>query len=97
MSDKAVPQEAKALPPARGRVVYCGPNMPGGLLQRFSVFKGGVPPYVTELVAACPEAQQLIVPTDELAATRAAIEVRGTAANLAYCAMMDYFTGGSGK
>ena len=63
---------------AQGTMIYVGPNIPGGALQRFQVFRGGLPPYVEKVVASVPEAGALIVPVAELETMRRKIETPGT-------------------
>ena len=36
------------------RLIYVGPNIPGGILQRFQIFKGGLPPHAKELFDKVP-------------------------------------------
>ena len=60
------------------RLVYVGPNVPGGILQRFQVFKGGLPPYCKDLFGKIPEIKELFVPVEGLEALRRKIEESGT-------------------
>jgi hypothetical protein len=60
------------------RLVYVGPNVPGGILQRFQVFKGGLPPYCNNLLEKIPELKELFVPVEGLEATRQKIAESGT-------------------
>jgi hypothetical protein len=60
------------------RLAYVGPNVPGGILQRFQVFKGGLPPYCKDLFERVPEIKELFVPVEALEATRKKIEEPGT-------------------
>jgi len=59
------------------RLIYVGPNAPGGILQRFQVFKGGLPPYCKDLFEQVPEIKELFVPVEELSAVREKIEESG--------------------
>lgn len=79
------------------RFVYCGPNIPGGLLQQFTVFKGGTPGYLDEVKEACPEIGNLFVPPDQVMTVRRNIGVAGTAVNIAYAAVVDYCAKGGPK
>lgn len=73
------PEEARCVrTKAQGTVIYVGPNIPGGALQRFQVFKGGLPPYVEKVVEKIPEAGGLIVPVSELETIRRKIETPGS-------------------
>ena len=59
-------------------VIYTGPNIFALALQKFQVFKGGLPPYVHRAIEKIPEIKSLIVPVSELEAMRAKIEKSGT-------------------
>jgi len=50
--------------------VYIGPNLPGGQLAGFTVYKNGLPAYVRELQEQTPELKKLFVPVADLAAAR---------------------------
>ncbi|GHV45265.1 hypothetical protein FACS1894204_03930 [Synergistales bacterium] len=60
------------------RLAYVGPNVPGGVLQRFQVFKGGLPPYCKDLLDKIPEMKELFVPVEFLEDFRRKIEEPGT-------------------
>ena len=60
-------------------VIYTGPNVFALALQRFQVFKGGLPPYVKRAIEIIPDIHKLIVPVNELEAMRAKIDKPGTA------------------
>jgi hypothetical protein len=60
------------------RLVYVGPNVPGGILQRFQVFKGGLPPHCKDLLEKVPEIKELFVPVEGLEAMRRKIGEPGT-------------------
>lgn len=59
-------------------VIYTGPNIYGMALQRFQVYRGGLPPYVKRAIEEIPEIKSLIVPVSELEAMLAKIEQPGT-------------------
>ena len=59
-------------------VVYTGPNIFSLALQKFQVFRGGLPPYVKRAIEKIPEIEHLIVPVSELEAMRAKIDKPGT-------------------
>ncbi len=73
VDDNAVP-EAEA-----DTVIYTGPNIFALALQRFQVFRGGLPPYVKRAIEKIPEIKQLIVPVNKLEGMRARINKPGTA------------------
>lgn len=72
------------------RLIYCGPNITGGILKRYAVFKGGLPGYLDALFAACPAAKSLCVPIADLAATETAIKKKGTAEHTLYAEVAQY-------
>ena len=77
----------KAQPAAKtkpARCIYCGPNLPSGVLQRHTVFKGGLPAHLDALIAECPAIAELCIPIAELAATDKAISAKGTQAHTLY-------------
>lgn len=59
-------------------VIYTGPNIFALALQKFQVFRGGLPPYVKRAIEKIPEIEHLIVPVNELEAMRAKIDKPGT-------------------
>lgn len=69
------------------QVMYIGPNLAGGLLQRAMVFKGGLPPEVNALFDKEPLLKNLFVPTDKLAEAEKELKTAGTLLNEAYTAV----------
>ena len=59
-------------------VIYTGPNIIAMALQKFQVFRGGLPPYVTRAIEKIPEIKNLIVPVTELETMRQKIGRPGT-------------------
>ena len=60
------------------RFIYCGPNIPGGALQRYAVFKGGFPGHLDDLFDKCPAIKCLFVPVTSLAKAEQSINTKGT-------------------
>jgi hypothetical protein len=60
------------------RLVYVGPNVPDGILQRFQVFKGGFPPHCKDLFKEIPEIKELFVSIEDLETMRKKIDDPGT-------------------
>ena len=58
--------------------IYTGPNIFKMALQRFQVFRGGLPPYVKRAIERIPDIEKLIVPVSELEAMRRKTEKPGT-------------------
>ena len=59
-------------------MIYTGPNVFAMNLQRFRVFRGGLPPAVRRAIEKIPEIEPLIVPVSELEETRQKISKPGT-------------------
>ena len=76
------------------RLIYCGPNLPGGKLTKYRVFKGGIPEYLNDVIAKCPEIKRLFVPTADLQITENAISTKGTPQQLAYEAVQKIISKG---
>ena len=51
---KTYPDQVKSEPVKREQLIYIGPNVPGGMLQRYQVFRGGIPEHVKQIVEKCP-------------------------------------------
>lgn len=49
------------------RLIYLGPNHPRGLIVNSTIFKGGTPQGITDLLEKCPSAKALLVPTNQAA------------------------------
>ena len=58
--------------------IYTGPNIFAMALQRFQVFRGGLPPYVRRAIEKLPDIEALIVPVSELEDMRRKIDRPGT-------------------
>lgn len=62
------------------QVIYCGPSLPRQYaLPQYQIFNNGLPAHVEQAIEVCPAINPLIVPVDQLAATRIAIASKGTA------------------
>ena len=78
---KISPDQAKSEPVKREQLIYIGPNVPGGMLQRYQVFRGGIPEHVKQIVEKCPAVKSLFVPVDGFAAAEQEISIAGSANN----------------
>lgn len=74
--------------------IYCGPSLPNGLMARFTVYRGGLPPHLNEQFESCPALKQLIVPVEKLAETVAAINTTGSAESTWHKEIQAHFNGG---
>jgi len=59
-------------------VVYCGPSV-RGVARQYTVYQGGVPQALAEFGKNHPAVMALTVPLERFAATRTALESKGTA------------------
>ncbi len=80
----AKPDAKKEAPVKPERLIYCGPSLPGGLLQQHTIFKGGIPGHLKDAIEKCPGIKALFVPPAKLAAVAAAIRSPGSLENLRY-------------
>ncbi|GEB35306.1 hypothetical protein [Brevibacillus parabrevis] len=71
------------------QLIYVGPNLPGGRLMQYTVFRGGVPEYLTDLFEKQPAIRQLIVPVRDLAAAQAKTGTPGTLEHALYQQVKD--------
>ncbi|NPV30657.1 MAG: hypothetical protein HPY58_13625 [Firmicutes bacterium] len=76
------------------QLIYCGPNIPGGVLQRYTVFKGGLPAHLEELFNKCPAVKLLFVPVTDLARTEKAIATKGTLENAYFNEVLQFISKG---
>lgn len=60
------------------RLIYVGPNIPGGVLWTGQVFKGGYPPHLAELFERHPEVKELFVPVATLSEVQKKIRTAGS-------------------
>jgi hypothetical protein len=78
----------------KDKVIYCGPNIPGGMLSKYRIFKDGIPEYLNELIDKCPEIKMLFVPVAELTRANRAIDIKGTPEQIAYEKVMKFISKG---
>lgn len=87
---------AKAEPVVKERpLIYCGPNLPKGVLLQFTTFKGGgMPKYLDKHVEACPAIKRLCVSVADMAKTIDAINKMGTSESVWAGQVLNYIKGG---
>lgn len=59
------------------QIVYIGDNF-GTTLLKDTVFIGGIPDYIQEIIKEVPRMEDLFVPLNELVAAKVALETQGT-------------------
>ncbi|MGG4447631.1 hypothetical protein [Brevibacillus porteri] len=82
-------QEKRGAKPQQDQLIYVGPNIPGGRLMQYTVFRGGVPEYLNDLFEKQPAIQQLIVPVKELVAFQSQVGTPGTLEHTLYQQVKD--------
>jgi hypothetical protein len=70
------------------QLIYIGPNLPGGRLSKNTVFRGGLPVYLNDLLEQQPSIKDLIVPVSETAAAQEKTQMSGTPEFIAYQNLM---------
>ncbi|MEC0237751.1 hypothetical protein P4H71_25885 [Paenibacillus kribbensis] len=76
------------------QLIYIGPNLPGGRLAKSLIVRGGFPAYLEDVAEKVPEIRQLFVPVSELAASKVALAMPGSALQIAYAAVIAAVKGG---
>lgn len=61
-----------------GPMIYVGPNLPGGKLSAYTVFRGGIPAHVSALADKMPDIHLLIVPIEQFAEAQQKARTQGT-------------------
>lgn len=69
------------------QLIYVGPNLPGGRLTQYTVFRGSVPAYLVDLIEKHAEITDLIVPVKSLVDAQSKSKQVGTIENIAYDAL----------
>ena len=91
---KTYPDQVKSEPVKREQLIYIGPNVPGGMLQRYQVFRGGKPEHLKDLFEKCPALQGLFVQVTDLAVAEKALGMAGTVENTLYREAAKFFAKG---
>ena len=60
------------------QLIYCGPNLLGGRIMKYTVFRGGIPVYLNDLLEELPDIRELIVPISKLTDVQAKTLKQGT-------------------
>lgn len=75
--------EKQAAPETPERLIYLGPNIAGGALQRYTVFKGGLPKHIKALFTGKAYLRLFVEPA-KMAETMQKIERKGTPERMIY-------------
>lgn len=77
------------------RLIYCGPNLPGGVLFKYQVFKGGYPEHLKETFEKCPAIKSMFVAPGELNEMRIKKDKAGTYENKLLRDIEKFIAGGA--
>lgn len=89
--EKPKARQEKAQPKAEKpeATIYIGPNLPGGRLTSFRVFREGLPSYLGDLLQERPELKRLIVPLSSFQEARKRVATPGTIEHAAAAKMLE--------
>jgi hypothetical protein len=79
------------------RLIYIGPNLPGGKLSKYAIYKGGLPTHLNDVYEACPAIKKLFVEPSSMAKKEQAIQQKGTPESVFYSQVLDYSKKGGGQ
>ena len=71
------------------KLIYIGPRLSRGRLQRYTVYIGGYPTHLVKEFAACPQLKRLFVPLADKEAAVKATQTAGTPLNKYYKMAME--------
>ncbi len=94
---QVAPVAKKTTKPNVKRLIYVGPNIPGGILHKFTVFKGGIPKHIEPLIKKCSVIEKMFVPVKEFPEKSKAIEQKGTPENIFYRQIIEFVNKGGLK
>ena len=79
------------------RLIYIGPNLPGGKLSKYAIYKGGIPTHLNDVYEACPAIKKLFVAPSIMAKKEQAINQKGTPESVFFNQVLDYIKKGGEK
>lgn len=77
-STESIQPEPKTAKEQVETVIYTGESLPGGTLQRYSVFQNGLPKALEVHFEKCPAIKELLVPISDLSETKINLDVIGS-------------------
>lgn len=77
------------------QLIYCGPSLPRGILNQFTVYRGGLPKHLEPHFEKCPAIKRLFVPVENLNETLRAVKKPGTAESVWFRQALEYIQGGA--
>lgn len=76
-----------------GSAIYLGPSLPS-ILNRFTVYKDGVPKHLDKIIIDCPEIQRLFVPVAKMSEVIEKINKTGTPYNVWFNNIIEFIKKG---
>jgi hypothetical protein len=73
----------------KGSLIYLGPNIPS-IINRFTVYKDGMPKHLDKNFQDCPDIQKLFVPVAKLSEVLEKINKTGTPYNVWYSTVIEF-------
>lgn len=92
---KIMTQEKSDTPEQPEALMYCGPNLPKGILNQFTVYRSGLPKHLDEHLKSCPAIARLFVPVERMTATMQLIGTAGTSENVWFEQVVQFSRGGA--
>lgn len=71
-------------------LIYLGPNLPGSMLNRFAVYKNGMPKHLETVIDKCPDIERLFVSVVKLTEVLEKINKTGTPYNVWYNNVVEF-------
>lgn len=75
-------------------LIYCGPNLPKGVLNQFTVFQNGISKHIDSYIEECPAIKRLIVPVDEFTSFVSKSTEPGTSEHVWFDQVLSKYYGG---
>ncbi len=94
MATKAKTVESVNTAEKNQRYIYLGPNHPKALVVNATIFKGGIPQNVKEILDKYPSAKALLIPVENTAKIMQELRQANTASTILYKKAEQEFKGG---
>lgn len=74
-------------------LIYCGPSLPNGEMNRYKIYKNGAPKHIEDHVKKCPAISHLFIPVSQFAAAKKKLAQRGSKESAWYDQIKQYLEG----
>jgi len=74
-------------------LIYCGPNLPNGELNRYAIYRNGVPKHISKHVEKCAAISHLFIPVSKLNEVKQKMQSPGNKENTWYTQVVQYVQG----